>query len=92
MPIVKSKTSLMSCKESPKFPVDAVRRRIEGWVLLEYTLDSNGAPLGMQVIDSSPKGYFEKAALASYSTCRFTEVQEINPGEKLQTTLEFKFS
>lgn len=91
-PTVISKASPISCDKAPQFPVAAVRKKIEGWVLLEYTLDQKGYPIDMAIVDSSPKGYFEKAALESYSTCRFKATQKIAPNEKLQITLDFKYS
>ena len=91
-PVVEQKSTPFACKQPPQFPVSAIRKKIEGWVIVEYSLDNEGYPLDMVVFDSSPKGYFEKSAIKSMSSCRFKAPSEVVLGERLKFTLDFKYS
>lgn len=46
----------------PRYPLDASRDGIEGWVQLEFTIDSNGTVKDVKVTDSEPKRIFDKEA------------------------------
>jgi len=48
-----------------EYPATAVRRGIEGWVDLEYVVDREGRTRDVRVVDASPSGVFEEAALAA---------------------------
>ena len=50
-------------KVAPVYPNRAITRGIEGWVLLTFTVDESGAVRDPHVIESSPAGIFEQAAL-----------------------------
>ncbi len=91
-PKIAQKAAPFACKKSPQFPIAAIKKRIEGWVILEYSLDTEGYPFDMVVIDSSPEGYFEKTAIESMSSCRFKAPEDVVPGERLKFTLDFKYS
>lgn len=45
------------------YPEEAVQKCIEGWVMVEFSVLSNGTTINHKVIDSKPKGVFEKSAL-----------------------------
>ena len=47
---------------NPQYPPRARQRGIEGWVLLEFTVTAAGTVKDVVVLDSDPKGYFERAA------------------------------
>ena len=46
----------------PVYPPQAMRDRVEGWVLLEFTITENGSVRDIVVIDSQPGGVFDAAA------------------------------
>lgn len=46
----------------PKYPVKAATEGIEGWVSLSFSIDELGRVIDIQVMDSNPKRYFERAA------------------------------
>ena len=46
----------------PVYPPQAMRDRVEGWVLLEFTITENGSVRDIVVIDSQPSGVFDTAA------------------------------
>lgn len=47
---------------SPKYPLDAVRNGIEGWVVLAFNINAIGEVVNISVIKSNPKRIFDKAA------------------------------
>ncbi len=47
----------------PMYPRAAAQKRIEGWVLLEFTIGTTGAVKDARVIDSKPPNIFDRAAL-----------------------------
>lgn len=47
---------------APRYPPRAQARGIGGWVYLEFTITPQGTVKDVVVLDSDPKGYFERAA------------------------------
>lgn len=52
-------------KVAPQYPRRAVNRGIEGYVILEYTVTKTGTVRDPVIIESKPKGTFDKAAIKS---------------------------
>ncbi len=48
---------------NPRYPPRAQARGVEGWVYLEFTITPAGTTTDIVVLDSDPKGYFERAAV-----------------------------
>ena len=48
---------------NPRYPPRAQARGVEGWVYLEFTITPQGTTTDIVVLDSDPKGYFERAAV-----------------------------
>jgi TonB family protein len=46
----------------PAYPPEAQLRGISGWVRLRFTVTASGATRDIEVVDSEPRGVFEKAA------------------------------
>jgi len=55
----------------PVYPARAVMRQIEGWVRLELTIDPEGQVAEARVLDASPQGVFDRAALKAARRWRF---------------------
>lgn len=55
----------------PRYPPDAFRSRIEGWVEIDYTVDESGATRDLAVVASSPKGVFDAAAMEAVASWRY---------------------
>jgi len=55
----------------PLYPARALLRRTEGWVHLQLTIDAEGLVEDARVLDASPKGVFETAALKAVRRWRF---------------------
>ena len=52
-------------KVAPQYPRRALNRGIEGYVILEYIVTKSGTVKDPVVIESKPKGTFDKAAIKS---------------------------
>ena len=47
----------------PRYPTRAATRGIEGWVLVEFTIDSTGAVADPEIVESHPSSIFNREAL-----------------------------
>lgn len=56
---------------NPDYPQRALSRGIEGWVQVQFTISETGAVIDPIVVDSSPKGIFDDAALKAISRWRY---------------------
>jgi protein TonB len=59
---------------SPRYPVSALRRKIEGSVTVEFTVQPDGSVSSPRVLSANPAGLFEEAALAAAARWRFERV------------------
>jgi len=57
---------------APRYPREAARRGISGYVRLKLVLDRDGRVTDARVVDSSPKNLFEAASLSAARSARFT--------------------
>ncbi len=57
----------------PLYPLRAKNLGIEGWVLLRFSVDENGAVINstIQTIEEQPSGYFELASVTAARRLRF---------------------
>lgn len=60
----------------PAYPLEARRKKIEGWVRLEFTVTETGAVEGVKVKSAEPAGVFEEAAIASIAQWKFRPAAE----------------
>ena len=58
-------------RETPAYPYGALARGVEGSVLLEYTVDERGRVVAPRVIQATPPGVFDRAALKALSRWRY---------------------
>jgi TonB family protein len=56
---------------SPEYPVTAMAKRIAGSVTLEYTVDTSGAPRDVHVVEATPPGVFDQAAIKAVKQWRY---------------------
>jgi protein TonB len=59
---------------SPRYPVSALRRKIEGSVTVEFIVQPDGSVSSPRVLSANPAGLFEEAALAAAARWRFERV------------------
>ncbi len=55
----------------PRYPRNALDRRVAGWVEVDFTVDASGRTRDVRVINADPPGIFENAALAAVNRWRF---------------------
>lgn len=55
----------------PQYPRQALFDRTEGWVVVEFTIDTQGQVKDARVVDSKPRGVFDQAALDAVKRFRF---------------------
>ncbi len=70
----------------PNYPRAAERRGIEGYVILEYTVLADGKVEDVIVVDATPEGVFDKAALNAVQKWLYKEGPTTTPGMKVRLT------
>jgi periplasmic protein TonB len=77
----------------PDYPPDAVRRRQEGWVEVEFTVKADGSVADPSVVNANPARVFNSAALSAVSRWTFKPRMENGKAvdEKVRRRIEFKF-
>jgi protein TonB len=70
----------------PRYPLMAMRRKIEGNVTVRFTIQTDGSVASPSVVSADPPGIFDQAALAAARSWRF----ETGPGP-VNTTREVRF-
>jgi protein TonB len=58
----------------PEFPSKALSQRLSGSVTVEYTVDTNGEPRDVRVVEATPPGVFDKAAIAAVKRWKYEPV------------------
>lgn len=58
-------------KTEPIYPRRAKRRRIEGWVNVEFTITKEGRTEDIVVLAAEPEGYFESSSLKAVARWKF---------------------
>lgn len=56
----------------PRYPEQALRDRIEGYVVVQFDITRTGAVSGVRVIEAQPANYFETAAINAVQKFRFS--------------------
>lgn len=56
---------------APLYPSLALRRGVEGKVLVEYNINAEGKAENIQVIQSSPRGFFDSATVRALRNTTF---------------------
>lgn len=79
---------------APQYPMRAAMRRIEGWVRVEFIIAENGTVKDVEVVESSPSGVFDRAAVDAILKWKFKpKLLHGQPVEQRAIqTLEFKLS
>lgn len=78
----------------PRFPTQAQRARTEGWVLVGYTVGTDGSVSDAQVVDAQPRHMFDREAINAVERWKFKPAMSNgNPVEaKQQRRIEFKLN
>jgi TonB family protein len=68
-----------------RYPEEALRNCVEGWVLLELTIATDGAVQSARVLDAQPPSIFDEAAINAVLQWKYEEPPDVR-------TLEMKFT
>lgn len=92
--MITSTAAVMTKYVPPRFPTQAQRTRTEGWVVVGYTVDTDGSVTDAQVVDAQPRHLFDREALNAVQRWKFKPATRNGmPVEaKLQRRIEFKLS
>ena len=58
-------------KMEPRYPRKAARRRIEGWVKVEFTITESGTVTNAVAVESKPRRTFDRSAVQAIRKWRF---------------------
>lgn len=76
----------------PDYPVRAVNRGIEGWVLVEFTITGTGAVKDAKVVDAKPANIFNDAALKAIARWRYNpKIENGQPVERVGVRTIIRF-
>lgn len=70
----------------PEYPARAADAGQPGWVALEYDVTPEGTPASVHVIDASPPGVFDAAAIAALEQWRYRAGDAAHGGCRLLQT------
>ena len=73
---------------APEYPRGAERRGIEGSVRIAYSIDADGNVVNAQVVEASPEGVFDRAALSAIENWRYAPAAGQTDGHSRE--LEFR--
>ena len=76
----------------PKYPARAASRHIEGWVKVEFTIQTDGSVDDAVVVGSDPESIFDDAALTAIGKWKFKEkiVNGVAVTQRAVQKLQFK--
>ena len=66
-----SRNSTLMVRMEPKYPRNAVKQKIEGWVQLSFYIDKEGTPVNIKVIKSQPQQIFDNSAIKALSKWKY---------------------
>lgn len=55
----------------PLYPSLALRRGLEGEVLVEYSIDSTGKAVDIKILEASPRGFFDNSTVRALQNATF---------------------
>ena len=60
----------------PAYPMEARRKKLEGWVRIEFTVHTDGTVTDIKVRDAKPSGIFDQAAIDAIQQWKFRPAVE----------------
>lgn len=55
----------------PRYPSKALKRRVEGYVIMRFTIDATGRPKDVEVIEAEPQRMFEREAIRALKKWKY---------------------
>jgi len=78
-------------RTAPKYPSQAERAGIEGDVVVAFTLTPEGRTSNLEVIESTPPGVFDAAAMDAVRSWRYEEVSAADAARLPRATVRLAF-
>jgi protein TonB len=75
---------------APEYPRGAERRGIEGSVRISYSVSPAGEVINAEVVEATPAGVFDRAALSAVESWRFAPAAAQTDGHSYE--LEFRLN
>ncbi len=75
--------------EAPSYPRAAERREIEGHVVVRYNVTADGAIDGVEVVEATPAGVFERSVMRALEGWRYEAAGETTEG--VERRFDFNF-
>ena len=75
---------------TPTYPNSAMMRKIEGYALVGFEIDSDGSVVNPYIIESEPNSVFDKASLTAIKKFRF-KPRVVNNAAVLTSGARYKF-
>lgn len=73
----------------PPYPDSAASRKIEGWILVEFTITKDGWVKDVIVLDSEPRGIFEQTTVNSVYTWKYRRLPAaVRASQYIEFTLD----
>ncbi|HWX65549.1 MAG TPA: energy transducer TonB [Rhodanobacter sp.] len=75
-----------------RYPTTAMRARQEGWVIVSFTIGTDGQTGDIKVVDAQPRRVFDRAAMDAVERYRFTPAMKdgVAVSSTKQQRIEFK--
>jgi TonB family protein len=87
---------ILSPKPARNFQVDyppsALAENIQGYAVVEFTLNPNGSASASAVVESSPRGIFDNAALSAVKRASFTTSDLADPKKAQRARFKINFT
>jgi protein TonB len=71
MPMSTDRRAIPIVRIPPRYPETALRRGIEGWVLLEFTITELGSVEDIKVVDADPPNVFERESIRALKNWKY---------------------
>ncbi|SNY51784.1 outer membrane transport energization protein TonB [Arsukibacterium tuosuense] len=81
------KTATPVVRVEPRFPVEALRDGISGWVKLRFSIDESGSVTDVEVLQAEPRGVFDREAARALRRWKY-QPQVIDGKAIRQTNLQ----
>ena len=78
--------------DPPEYPADAARKRLEGWVDVEFTVKADGSVRDTLIRNAQPAGVFDQAATRAVEKWRFKPVLRENKPVEQRAHIRVRFS
>ncbi len=77
---------------NPIYPRRAAERRVEGWVIVEFTIDIQGSVKDARAMSAEPRNVFERAALRAIGKWKYKpKIQDGKPVETVGVRVKLTF-